>query len=82
MMRPPIRLQRNVVGITNSPTPTFSTDSYDTVEPDISTTIAITSMLSGLTGTPTNFQQLMVAIKNISAIPLGIVWGQVMKPHV
>jgi hypothetical protein len=52
-----------VTTITSSATPTINTDSCDAVT-ITALAVAITSMTTNLTGTPTNFQKLLIRIKD------------------
>lgn len=68
----PNRNQR-VLTIVSSATPTINTDSYDAVTITALGT-AITSMTSGLSGTPVNFQKLLFRIKD-DGTARAITWG-------
>lgn len=62
-----------ITSITSSGTPTINTDNCDAVT---ITALAenITSMTSGLTGTPNNFDKLIIRIKDLGG-PWSIAWG-------
>ncbi len=57
------RITSRVTTITSSATPTINTDSCDAVTITALAT-AITSMTSGLSGTPTDFQKIIIRIKD------------------
>lgn len=59
--------------ITSSATPDFSVDNTDAITITAQAT-DITSMTTGLTGTPSNFQMLIVRIKD-NGTARGITWG-------
>ncbi len=62
-----------ITSITSSATPTINTDNCDAVT--ITAQAAnITSMTSGLTGTPNNFDKLIIRIKDLGG-PWAITWG-------
>lgn len=66
-------LVKRVTTITSSATPTINTDSCDVV--DITAlAAAITSMTTNLSGTPTNFQTLIIRIKD-NGTARAITWG-------
>ncbi len=67
------RLTPRVTTITSSATPTVNTDNCDAVTITALAT-AITSMSSGLTGTPVDFQKLVIRIKD-DGTARGITWG-------
>lgn len=67
------RLTPRVTTITSSATPTINTDNCDAVTITALAT-AITSMTSGLSGTPVNFQKLMIRIKD-DGTARAITWG-------
>lgn len=67
------RITNRVLSITSSATPTINTDNCDSVDITALAT-AITSMTSGLTGTPTNFQKLIIRIKD-NGTARAITWG-------
>lgn len=67
------RIVPRVLAITSSATPAIDVDSYDRVNITALAT-AITSMTSGLTGTPTAFQQLVIRIKD-DGTTRAITWG-------
>lgn len=67
------RLTPRITTITSSATPTINTDNCDAVTITALAT-AITSMSSGLSGTPVNFQKLMVRIKD-DGTARSIAWG-------
>jgi len=56
----------------NSATPTFNTDSYQYIH-ITAQTATITSMTTGLSGTPTDGAQLHISITGTQAV--GITWG-------
>jgi len=62
-----------VLAITSSATPAIDTDQYNSV--DITAlAVTITSMTSGLSGTPSNMQKLIIRIKD-DGTSRGITWG-------
>lgn len=67
------RLTKRVTTITSSATPTINTDNCDVVT-ITAQAAAITSMTSGLSGTPTNFQSLIIRIKD-DGTGRAITWG-------
>lgn len=67
------RVTSRVTTITSSATPTINTDNCDAVTITALAT-AITSMTTNLSGTPTNFQKLIVRIKD-DGTARGITWG-------
>lgn len=67
-----------VTTVTSSATPTLNTDSSDSLT--ITALAAnITSMTTNLTGTPDNFQRLIVRIKD-NGTPRTIAWGAKFSP--
>lgn len=66
-------LTTRVLTITSSATPTINTDLYDAVSITALGT-AITSMTSGLSGAPTNFEKLIIRIKD-DGTARAITWG-------
>ena len=67
------RVTPRITTITSSATPTINTDNCDCVT--ITALAAdITSMTSGLSGTPTNFQKLIIRIKD-DGTARNITWG-------
>jgi len=67
------RITQREITIVSSATPTINTDNCDAV--DITALAAsITSMTSGLSGTPTNFQKLIIRIKD-NGTARAITWG-------
>lgn len=67
------RITKRTLTVASSATPTVNTDSYDTVT--ITALAAnITSMTSGLTGTPSNFDELIYRIKD-NGTARTISWG-------
>lgn len=67
------RITARVTSITSSATPTINTDNCDAVTITALAT-AITSMTTNLSGTPTNFQELMIRIKD-DGTARAITWG-------
>lgn len=67
------RITKRICTITSSATPTVNTDSYDCVTITAQAE-AITSMTSGLSGTPTNFQPLLYRILD-NGTGRAITWG-------
>lgn len=67
------RITPRVTSITSSATPTINTDSCDAVTITALAT-AITSMTSNLSGTPNNFDELMIRIKD-NGTARAITWG-------
>lgn len=67
------RFAPRVTSITSSATPTINTDNCDAVTITALAT-AITSMTSGLSGTPVNFQKLIIRIKD-DGTARAITWG-------
>lgn len=67
------RVTPRVTTITSSATPTVNTDNCDAVTITALAT-AITSMTTNLSGTPTNFQKLIVRILD-NGTARGITWG-------
>lgn len=66
------RITKRAGSTPSSATPTINTDTYDAYE-IIALTTAITSMTSGLSGTPQNWDQLRLRITGTAA--RGITWG-------
>ena len=66
----------NILTIVSSATPAINTDVYDTVTITAQAT-AITSFTSSLSGTPSNFDHLVIRIKddNGGSAPYAISWG-------
>ncbi len=62
-----------ITSITSSATPTINTDNCDAVT-ITAQAAAITSMTSGLSGTPNNFDKLIIRIKDLGG-PWAITWG-------
>lgn len=67
------RIVPRVLSITSSATPSINTDRYDAVTITALAT-AITSMTSSLSGTPLNFQKLIIRFKDDGS-PHAITWG-------
>ncbi len=67
------RIQPRVTTITSSATPTINTDNCDAVTITALAT-AITSMTTNLTGTPNNFDELIIRIKD-NGTARAITWG-------
>lgn len=67
------RITRRVLSIASSATPTINTDNYDAVTITALAT-AITSMTTNLSGTPTDFQTLVIRIKD-DGTGRSITWG-------
>ena len=67
------RITQRVTTITSSATPTINTDNCDDVDITALAT-AITSMTTSLSGTPTNFQKLIIRIKD-NGTARAIAWG-------
>jgi hypothetical protein len=67
------RITKRVGTTTSSATPSINTDSYDAYS-ITALAAAITSMSSGLSGTPTNFQTLIIRIKD-NGTARAITWG-------
>lgn len=67
------RITSRVTTIVSSATPAINTDNCDAVTITV-LAVAITSMTSSLTGTPTNFQKLLFCIKD-DGTPRAITWG-------
>jgi hypothetical protein len=67
------RIVNRVATTTSSATPTIATDDIDCLDITALST-AITSMSSGLTGTPGNFQDLLIRIKD-NGTARAITWG-------
>lgn len=67
------RITSRVTTVTSSATPTFNTDNCDLLDITALAT-NISSMTSGMTGTPTNGQKLMIRIKD-NGTPRSITWG-------
>ena len=67
------RVTPRITTITSSATPTINTDNCDCVTITALAT-NITSMTSGLSGTPTNFQKLIIRIKD-DGTARTITWG-------
>ncbi len=67
------RITPRVTSISSSATPTINTDNCDAVTITALAT-TITSMTTNLSGTPTNFQKLIIRIKD-DGTPRGITWG-------
>lgn len=67
------RITQRTLNIVSSATPTINTDDYDAV--DITAlAAAIASMTTNLSGTPTNFQKLIIRIKD-NGTARAITWG-------
>lgn len=66
----------SILTIVSSATPTINTDNYDTVN-ITAQAVAITSFTSSLSGTPSNFDHLMIRITddNGGGAPYAINWG-------
>lgn len=67
------RITPRVTSITSSATPTINTDNCDAVT-ITALAAAITSMTTNLSGTPTNFQKLIIRIKD-NGTARAITWG-------
>lgn len=67
------RITARTLSISSSATPSINTDSYDSVT-ITALAAAITSMTSGLSGTPNDFDQLMLRIKD-NGTSRAITWG-------
>lgn len=67
------RVTPRVTTITSSATPTINTDACDAVT-ITAQAAAITSMTTNLSGTPTNFQKLLIRIKD-DGTARAITWG-------
>ncbi len=67
------RVTPRVTTITSSATPTINTDNCDAVT-ITALAAAITSMTTNLSGTPTDFQKLIIRIKD-NGTPRTIAWG-------
>ena len=67
------RITPRVLTITSSATPTINTDNYDAVT-ITALAEAITSFTTNLSGTPTNFQKLIIRIKD-NGTAQAITWG-------
>lgn len=67
------RITPRVLAITSSATPTINTDNYDAVT-ITALAEAITSFTTNLSGTPTNFQKLIIRIKD-DGTARAITWG-------
>lgn len=67
------RMTPRVTSITSSATPTINTDSCDAVT-ITALAAAITSMTTNLSGTPVNFQRLLIRIKD-DGTARAITWG-------
>ena len=67
------RITSRITTITSSATPTVNTDDCDAVT-ITALAAAITSMTTNLTGTPTNFQKLIIRIKD-NGTARAITWG-------
>lgn len=63
------RITKRVVAITLSATPAINTDNLDVAQ-ILSMTVAITSLSTNLTGTPTSEQPLMVVFSSASALAI------------
>ncbi len=68
------RITSRITTITSSATPTINTDNADCIT-ITSLVVDITSMTSGLSGTPVNFDKLIIRIKNSDASPHTVTWG-------
>ena len=69
----------SVLSITSNATPTIDTDTYDAVTITALAT-AITSMTTNLSGTPSDFQKLLIRIKD-DGTPRAITWGASFVSH-
>lgn len=67
------RVAPRVSQVASSATPSINVDNYNTLEITALAT-NITSMTSGLTGTPSNWQELFYIIKD-NGVARSIVWG-------
>lgn len=67
------RITSRITTITSSATPTINTDDCDCVT-ITALAAAITSMTTNLSGTPTNFQKLLIRIKD-NGTARAITWG-------
>jgi galactitol-specific phosphotransferase system IIC component len=63
----------NVTSVASSATPTINTDTYDCIS-ITALAAAITSFTTNLSGTPSNFQRLLVRIKD-DGTGRAITWG-------
>lgn len=68
-----IPIPPRVLSITSSATPAIDTDRYDAVS-ITALAAAITSMTTNLTGTPTNFQKLLIRVRD-DGTARAIAWG-------
>lgn len=71
--KPVLTSAPRVTAITSSATPTINTDACDAVT-ITALAAAITSMTTNLSGTPVNFQKLLIRIKD-DGTPRAITWG-------
>ena len=67
------RITSRVGSVASSGTPTINTDNYDAYS-ITALAVAITSMTTNLSGTPTNFQKLIIRIKD-NGTARAITWG-------
>jgi hypothetical protein len=67
------RITPRITVITSDATPTVNTDNCDIVT-ILAQAVDITSMTTNLSGTPTNFQKLLVRIRD-DGTARGIIWG-------
>ncbi len=68
------RITPRIITISSSATPSINTDNADCVT-ITGQTVNITSMTSGLSGTPGNFDKLIIRIVNADASPHSVTWG-------
>ncbi len=68
------RIIPRIISISSSATPSINTDNADAVT-ITAQSVDITSMTSGLSGTPGNFDKLIIRIKNVDASPHSVTWG-------
>ncbi len=68
------RITPRIISISSSATPSINTDNADAVT-ITAQSVDITSMTSGLSGTPGNFDKLIIRIKNVDASPHSVTWG-------
>lgn len=73
------RVTKRVTSVTSSATPTINTDNCDAVT-ITAQAVAITSMTTNLSGTPTDFQQLLIRIKD-DGTARAIAWGASFAAH-
>ena len=73
------RITPRVTSIVSEATPTFNTDNCDAVNITALGT-AITNMSTNVTGTPTNFQKLLMRIKDDGTARAISSWGSLFEP--